>query len=70
MRLLIEKTPILRLLSEQQDILSYKMMFPIFMGALDTGDSVRFTSIFLASSFFGCQAESTPVPAPVTLAVG
>jgi len=38
--------------------------------ALDAGDSVRFTSIFLASSFFCSQAESTPAPAPVTQTVG
>jgi hypothetical protein len=34
--------------------------------ALDAGDSVAFSSIFLASSFFCSQTESTPAPAPVT----
>ena len=38
--------------------------------ALDAGDSARFTSIFVASSFFCSQAESTPAPAPVTQTVG
>ena len=37
--------------------------------ALDAGDSARFTSSFLASSFLCCQAESTPAPAPVTQTV-
>src|SRR5689334_8720450 len=38
--------------------------------ALDAGDSAPFSSIFLASSFFCSQAESTPAPAPVTQTVG
>jgi hypothetical protein len=38
--------------------------------ALDAGDSARFTSIFLASSFSCSQAKSTPAPAPVTQTVG
>jgi len=38
--------------------------------ALDAGDSARFTSIFLASSFFCSQTESTPAPAPLTQTVG
>ncbi len=33
--------------------------------ALDAGDSAAFSSIFLASSFFCSQAESTAAPAPV-----
>jgi hypothetical protein len=37
--------------------------------ALDTGDSVTFSSIFLALSFPCSQAESTPAPAPVTQTV-
>ena len=37
--------------------------------ALDAGESARFTSIFLASSFFCSQAESTLAPAPVTQTV-
>jgi hypothetical protein len=32
---------------------------------MDAGDSARFTSIFLASSFFCSQTLSTPAPAPV-----
>jgi len=32
--------------------------------ALDRWDSAAFSSIFLASNFFCCQAESTPAPAP------
>ena len=38
--------------------------------ALDAGDSARFTSSFLDSSFFCFRAESTPAPAPVTQTVG
>jgi hypothetical protein len=38
--------------------------------ALDAGDSAAFSSVFLASSFFSSQAESTPAPAPVTQTVG
>jgi hypothetical protein len=39
------------------------------MLTLDAGDSARFTSSFLASSFSCSQAESTPTPAPVTQTV-
>jgi len=38
--------------------------------ALDAGDSAAFSSIFLASSFFCSQADSTSAPAPVTPTVG
>src|SRR5450759_2173191 len=38
--------------------------------ALDRWDSSPFSSIFLASSFFCSQAESTPAPEPVTQTVG
>ena len=38
--------------------------------ALDAGDSVAFSGIFLASSFSCSQTESTPAPAPVTQTVG
>ena len=37
--------------------------------ALDAGESARFTSIFLTSSFFCSRTESTPAPAPVTQTV-
>jgi hypothetical protein len=37
--------------------------------ALDAGDSARFSSIFLASSFSCSQAESTPTQRPVTQTV-
>ena len=37
--------------------------------ALDAGDSVPFSGIFLASSFSCSQTESTPAPAPVTQTV-
>ena len=37
--------------------------------AADGWESARFTSIFLASSFFCSQTESTPAPAPVTQTV-
>ena len=37
--------------------------------ALDAGDSVRFSSIFLASSFLCSQAESTPAHPPLTQTV-
>ena len=37
--------------------------------APDVWESARFSSIFLASSFLCCQAESTPAPAPVTQTV-
>jgi hypothetical protein len=36
------------------------------MCAVDGGDSARFSSIFLASSFFCSQTESTPAPPPLT----
>jgi len=36
---------------------------------LDAGDSARFISVFLASSFSCSPAESTPTPAPVTQTV-
>jgi hypothetical protein len=36
------------------------------VGARGARDSVAFSSIFLASSFFCSQTESTPAPAPVT----
>ena len=42
-----------------------RMAPPSYMGALDAGDSAAFSGIFLASSFFCSQAESTPAPAPV-----
>jgi hypothetical protein len=38
--------------------------------ALDAGDSARFSSIFLASSFLCFQAESTPARQQVTPAAG
>ena len=37
--------------------------------APDVWDSAAFSSIFLASSFFCSQAESTPAPAQVTQTV-
>src|SRR5258706_4979665 len=39
-------------------------------GRLDAGDSAAFSSIFLASSFFCSQAESTPAPAPLKPTAG
>ena len=39
------------------------------MRAADGGYAVRFSSIFLASSFFRFDGESTLAPAPVTPAV-
>jgi hypothetical protein len=40
------------------------------MRAPDGWESPRFSSLFLASSFSGSQAESTPAHLQVTLAVG
>jgi len=38
--------------------------------AQDAGDSARFTSLFLASSFFCSQAFFQPAPPPLTQTVG
>jgi len=38
--------------------------------SLDRWESAAFSSIFLTSSLYCSQAESTPAPAPVTQTVG
>jgi len=45
-------------------VLSYKMMIPIFTGALDGWGFAAFLNSFLASSFFSFQAFSQPTHPP------